>query len=58
MLQFSNMQNQEQLENLNKKWTTECECELRKTATQAVPGDGSANAEIVFHWRGAGTIGR
>ncbi len=48
MLQFSNMQNQEQLENLNKKWTTECECELRKTATQAVPGDGSANAEIVF----------
>lgn len=26
----------------------ECECELKKTATQAVPGDGDANAQIVF----------
>ena len=26
----------------------ECTCELKKTATQAVPGDGSAEAEIVF----------
>ena len=25
-----------------------CKCELRKTATQAVPGAGSASAEIVF----------
>ena len=38
----------EQLQNLNKKWIEECECELKKTATQAVPGDGNANAEIVF----------
>ena len=37
-----------ELENLNKKWIEECECELKKTATQAVPGVGSASAEIVF----------
>ena len=37
-----------ELENLNKKWTAECTCELKKTATQAVPGHGSAEAEIVF----------
>jgi len=36
------------LENLNKKWFAECACELKKTATQAVPGHGSADAEIVF----------
>ncbi len=36
------------LENLNKKWFAECECELKKTATQPVPGDGNADAEIVF----------
>ena len=37
-----------ELENLNKKWKEECQCELKETATQAVPGDGSADAEIVF----------
>ncbi len=37
-----------ELQNLNKKWIEECECELKKTATQAVPGVGSAEAEIVF----------
>lgn len=37
-----------ELENLNKKWKTECQCELKKTATQAVPGDGNSDAEIVF----------
>src|SRR3989344_4943457 len=36
------------LENLNSKWKEECQCELKKTATQAVPGVGSAEAEIVF----------
>jgi uracil-DNA glycosylase family 4 len=36
------------LEELNKKWQKECTCELRKTATQAVFGSGSANAEIIF----------
>ncbi len=37
-----------QLEKLNAKWTQECQCELKKTATQAVPGSGNANARIVF----------
>lgn len=36
------------LQNLHKKWAKECECELKNTATQAVPGIGSAEAEIVF----------
>jgi DNA polymerase len=38
----------EKLEELHKKWMEECECELKKTATQAVPGVGNAEAEIVF----------
>ena len=36
------------LESTNKRWMEECRCELKKTAKQAVPGDGSANADIVF----------
>ncbi|HTE48339.1 MAG TPA: uracil-DNA glycosylase [Candidatus Paceibacterota bacterium] len=42
------MDKKEKLTDLNKKWTEECECELKKTATQAVPGDGSSEADIVF----------
>jgi uracil-DNA glycosylase family 4 len=42
------MDKKQKLENLHKKWTEECECELKKTATQAVPGVGSADASIVF----------
>jgi len=42
------MDKNQKLENLNKKWKEECECELKKTATQAVPGVGSAETEIVF----------
>src|SRR3989338_9171328 len=42
------MDKKEALENLHKKWKEECVCELKKTATQAVPGDGNAGAEIVF----------
>lgn len=42
------MDKKEKLQNLHKKWMEECECELKKTATQAVPGDGNANAGIVF----------
>ena len=42
------MEKKEKLEELNKKWTKECQCELKNTATQAVPGDGSPEAEIVF----------
>ena len=42
------MEKKQKLESLHKKWANECQCELKKTATQAVPGDGSAEAEIVF----------
>jgi DNA polymerase len=38
----------QELENLHNKWKEDCTCELKKTATQAVPGVGSASAEIVF----------
>jgi DNA polymerase len=37
-----------QLKELNTKWLTECTCKLRTTAMQGVPGDGNANAEIIF----------
>lgn len=36
------------LEALNAKMILECDCTLRETATQAVPGDGNANADIMF----------
>lgn len=42
------MDKSEKLKSLNEKWMAECKCELKKTAIQAVPGVGSANAEIVF----------
>ena len=38
----------EQLDELNKHWQENCTCELRKTATQAVFGDGNAESEIIF----------
>lgn len=43
-----NLDKKQALENLHKKWKEECQCELKNTATQAVPGDGSPNATIVF----------
>lgn len=36
------------LKQLHEKWLRDCACILRKTATQGVPGDGNANAKIVF----------
>jgi len=42
------MDKAQELANLHAKWKEECRCGLKKTATQAVPGDGSPNAEIVF----------
>ena len=42
------MDKREKLQSLHKKWMEECECGLKKTASQAVPGIGSAEAEIVF----------
>ena len=37
-----------ELEKVHKKWLKECNCELKKTATQGVPGYGNANSEVVF----------
>ncbi|MBI3306067.1 uracil-DNA glycosylase [Candidatus Nomurabacteria bacterium] len=37
-----------ELDKLHKKWKEECSCELKKTAIQAVPGDGNSQADIVF----------
>src|SRR3989338_3320459 len=48
------MGKREELEKLHAKWKTECACELRATSLQAVPGDGSAEAEIVFIGEGPG----
>ncbi|MFA6520495.1 MAG: uracil-DNA glycosylase [Candidatus Paceibacterota bacterium] len=42
------MDKNEKLKNLHTKWKEECICELKKTATQAVLGVGSASAELVF----------
>ena len=42
------MDKDDTLKKLHWKWLRECTCELRKTATQGVPGDGNANAKIVF----------
>ena len=42
------------LKKINEKWTRDCTCSLRSTATQAVPGDGNASADIVFIGEGPG----
>lgn len=42
------MSKREDLDKLNKYWQENCKCELRKTATQAVFGDGNENAEVIF----------
>ncbi len=42
------MDKSQQLNEIHKKWFQKCACELKKTATQPVPGDGNPKAEIVF----------
>ena len=42
------MNKEELLKKLNKKWFKKCTCELKKTATQPVIGNGNAHADIVF----------
>lgn len=42
------MDKSEELKKIHEKWFVDCKCELKKTATQPVPGDGNPNAEIVF----------
>lgn len=36
------------LAEINARWVRDCTCTLRESATQAVPGDGNADAEILF----------
>lgn len=48
------MKKEEALKAINDRWIRECVCTLRVTATQAVPGDGSADAEILFIGEGPG----
>ncbi|MDD5721162.1 MAG: uracil-DNA glycosylase [Candidatus Pacebacteria bacterium] len=42
------MDKNEELKKIHEKWFADCKCELKKTATQPVPGDGNPNSEIVF----------
>jgi DNA polymerase len=42
------MSKQEALRAIHEKWFAECECGLKASATQPVPGDGNPAAEIVF----------
>ena len=42
------MNRDEKLKDLNQKWSQKCTCVLKKTATQAVFGDGNSKTEIVF----------
>lgn len=42
------MTKKEALDALNKKMELECSCSLRMQVTQAVPGEGSPEAEILF----------
>lgn len=42
------MEKSEGLKKIHEKWFTDCKCELKKTATQPVPGDGSPSSEIIF----------
>lgn len=42
------MDKKTQLDLLNAQMILECPCALRETALQAVPGDGSAEADIMF----------
>lgn len=42
------MTKREKLDELNKYWEKNCKCELKKTATQAVFGDGNAESEVIF----------
>ncbi|MFA6397226.1 MAG: uracil-DNA glycosylase [Candidatus Paceibacterota bacterium] len=36
------------LKEIHKKWFKDCKCELKKTATQGVPGVGNPKSKIVF----------
>jgi DNA polymerase len=42
------MDQQQSLDALNSRMSASCTCTLKETATQAVPGEGNPNADIVF----------
>lgn len=42
------MDKNEELKKIHEKWFQDCECKLKDTATQPVPGDGNPVSEIVF----------
>lgn len=42
------MSRAEKLNQIHKKWSAKCKCSLKKTAKQAVFGDGNSSAKIVF----------
>lgn len=42
------MSKEQKLDELNKYWQENCDCVLKKTATQAVFGSGNSDAEIMF----------
>jgi uracil-DNA glycosylase family 4 len=48
LIYYVRMDKENKLKNIHIKWIKECDCGLKKTATQAVPGAGSVNAEIIF----------
>ena len=45
---MNTMDKKELLKEINERWFKECTCELKKTATQPVPGAGNPDADIVF----------
>ncbi len=42
------MEKVEALKQIHEKWFVDCKCELKKTATQPVPGNGNPESLIVF----------
>ena len=42
------MEKSEELKKIHEYWFTHCTCELKKTATQPVPGNGNPESQIVF----------
>lgn len=42
------MDKSEELKKIHEKWFIKCKCELKKTATQPVPGNGNPETQIVF----------
>ena len=42
------MRKSDELEELNQKWIEKCTCKLKGSCTNSVPGEGSADADILF----------